>query len=367
VSKKLIASDSVEKQSSIKVAHIITGLGVGGAERMVLDLASALELEASIESHLITVSNHNDMLSQYPEYSHKVLTLGVGFNPLFFLKGIHSLIRYIRKNNIEIIHAHMFHALFMSILCKIFLPYLKIIFTSHSFKGFSALRELFIRSTKFLRSTDVLFSERQHPQMNASNFVIIHNGVNITEADKYKVNYSPEIIIFIFVGRLATEKNPEALLKAFSEIKSMNTELWFLGDGPLRPQLEEQINTLGLAARVQLLGRHMNVKEFMSKANCLVMSSVYEGLPMAVLEAGSIGLPVLSTPVGCVPEVLDNNCGLIANIKDFPAILDEIAGNYHQMAKRGMLLYQRICTEYSMKNMVDSHIDLYRKIKLERR
>ena len=362
MSRKLFDSSITGKQDIIKIAHVITGLDVGGAERMVLDLISELESEPLVDAHLISVSNYNEMLTQYQDLSKKVVTLSVSFNPLYFLKGVRKLILYTKKHDIKILHAHMFHALFISVFCKLFVPHLKIVFTSHSFMGFSRPRELFIKITKVFRSADVLFSGRQHPKMNARNSVIIHNGVPIADDLTYPINYSPEIIRFIFVGRLAVEKNPEALLDAFSKAKSKHMELWFLGDGPLRPKLEEQIQHLGLASRVRLLGRHMNVKEFMSKTSCLVMSSIYEGLPMVVLEAGSIGLPVLSTPVGCVPDVLDSNCGLIANIEDFPEMLDKIANNYQEMADRGKLLRLKICAEYSIANMVDSHIQLYKKI-----
>lgn len=134
----------------------------------------------------------------------------------------------------------------------------------------------------------------------------------------------------LMVGRLDAQKNPMLLLAALQRlVKSgqQDVSLLIVGEGQLRSQMEEVINRTELAGRVRLLGLKSigEVAELLHTADLFVMSSAYEGMPMAVIEALASGVPVATTRVGEVALVLsDGVCGRIAESHSEEHLADAI-------------------------------------------
>jgi len=111
----------------------------------------------------------------------------------------------------------------------------------------------------------------------------------------------------ITVGRLDTQKDPNMMLEAFARISPRRNVVWLaVGDGVLRPELERRIAAAGLGRRVHLLGLKppAEVARLLGAADLFALSSAYEGMPMALLEAQGCGLPVVTTGVGEVRRVV---------------------------------------------------------------
>lgn len=136
--------------------------------------------------------------------------------------------------------------------------------------------------------------------------------------------------VLVFVGRLDRQKDPLLLLEAVAPLMKASPDLHLLmvGDGGLRGAVEAEISRSGLAPRIALAGaRHgEEISRLLKGADVFVMSSAYEGMPIAVLEALASGLPVVSTPVGEVPTLIQPgvNGELAVNISA-PALRDAIA------------------------------------------
>lgn len=131
--------------------------------------------------------------------------------------------------------------------------------------------------------------------------------------------------VLIFVGRLDRQKDPLLLLEAALPLLAEDPRLHLLlvGDGGLRLQVEAAVAASGLAPRVALAGaRHgEEIGAMLRGADLFVMSSAYEGMPIAVLEALATGLPVVGTPVGEVPTVVRRGVnGLLADASTAPAL-----------------------------------------------
>lgn len=148
---------------------------------------------------------------------------------------------------------------------------------------------------------------RKLPMAPASRIVAIHNGAQRPEA-AYSQQPRPARTGFTFVqvSRLAEPKDPATMLAAFAEASRHAPELrlWIVGDGALRPAVERMIAERDLGGRVTLFGQRRDVGGFLADADCFVLSSRSEGVPMAQLEAMSLGLPMIVTAVGGMPEVL---------------------------------------------------------------
>ncbi|MGN6754019.1 MAG: CDP-glycerol glycerophosphotransferase family protein, partial [Intrasporangium sp.] len=118
---------------------------------------------------------------------------------------------------------------------------------------------------------------------------------------------------FVTVGRLSPEKNHERLVRAFSVVHRAHPDarLVIVGDGPLRPEVQVLVERLGLQGAVTLTGLQPNPWAIMSRCHAFVLSSDYEGQPMVILEARTLGLPVVSTAFGSVRSALAPGEGLV--------------------------------------------------------
>ena len=132
--------------------------------------------------------------------------------------------------------------------------------------------------------------------------------------------------IFLTVGRLVPVKNIEMQIKAIKNLKLRITnyelrikdlELWIVGDGPEMGNLKLEIRNLGLENNIKLFGWQSDVDEFYGKADAFLLTSNSEGWGMAVIEAGSYGLPIIMTDVGCAGEVVhDGESGIVIPVGD---------------------------------------------------
>jgi glycosyltransferase involved in cell wall biosynthesis len=341
------------------VLQLITGLGVGGAERVVMELAGRMT-KNGFPVIVVALDGSDSLLAQYMDVDFPIHQLNINKkNPFSILKALFLLILLVHKNNVAVIHAHMFHGLLAGLVCRLARPKVKLIFTSHSFAGFTAIRRWLIKRTKSLRAVDIVFVKGQHEDLNAKYTLVIPNGVAVNLNEQPRQRHMTDKRVFLFVGRLEMPKNPLALIDAFSEMEHKRCELWLAGDGTLRKEIEQRILHLGLAARVKVLGVQNDIPSLLRLADCFVMSSSWEGLPLALLEAGAAGLPVVATPVGAIPGVLADGCGYLTTLAGMPKILDSVIVNNIEAQECGILLRRKIFHYFNNENMLKLHCNIY--------
>jgi glycogen(starch) synthase len=112
----------------------------------------------------------------------------------------------------------------------------------------------------------------------------------------------------VFMGRLAPQKGVSTLVAAAGLLKTPGAQVLLVGDGPERPVLEREVRRLGIAERVHLLGfvSHERVPAVLAHADLLVLPSVYEELGTVLLEAMWVGLPIVASRRGGIPDVIDD-------------------------------------------------------------
>lgn len=141
-----------------------------------------------------------------------------------------------------------------------------------------------------------------------------------------QINIQKEPVI-LCMGRLSVEKGQDVLIKAFANVNH-NWQLWFLGDGPFKQQLEMLTAELKLQKKVIFLGLQQNTSSYLNQASVYVMPSHTENFPMALVEAMSIGLPCIAT--NCMPWrgdddfIKDNYNGLKVPVNDPEALASAI-------------------------------------------
>lgn len=164
------------------------------------------------------------------------------------------------------------------------------------------------------------------PKLQKKCFVV-PNPISQSILD-VKYEYRNKITKLITMGRLSEQKNHEMLIKAFAKVykKHPDLSLDIYGEGALKCKIQELINSFNLQFSVHLCGRTNNVAETMCKYDLFVMSSNYEGMPNALMEAMGIGLPCISTncPTGPAELLGENERGILIPVNNIECLANAI-------------------------------------------
>ena len=344
----------------VNVLQLITGLGMGGAEKSVLNLSINLN-KNFYNNYVIGLSKRDELLNEFLENNVNTVLLRKtnSLKDLFVI--VKYVNRFIKEKNIQIIHAHMTHSIIIASILKILNPNIKIVFTSHSFNMGSKIREIIIWLLKPFRNIDIIFSKNMFKFFYKKNYRIIPNGIDIS---KYELNINKnKKFTFIAVGRLEKMKNHKLLIEIANKLKNKyEFEIWIVGEGYLREELENLIYKYDLKDHVKLLGLRNDIPRLLNQSHCFVMPSLWEGFPISILEAGASGIPIISTPVGSIPSLINNKNGYLAEIKEFEIKMEEVLNNYQQAKEKAIRLKEKTINEYSIQNIVKKHEILYKEL-----
>jgi glycosyltransferase involved in cell wall biosynthesis len=213
--------------------------------------------------------------------------------------------------------------------------------------------------------------------VDSSRLRIVKNGVDThtyrrdpvaRERVRAELGLSQDQPLVVAVGSLYPVKGHAILLEAFARTRAHDpaAQLAIVGDGPLRGALEEQIRQLGLAGAARILGRRADIPDVLNAADLFVMSSLSEGLPLALLEAMAVGLPVISTAVGGIPEVVvPNQTGWLAAPADADDLAEKIRFALQHRELRSALAeagMARCIDEHSLDKTVTEFTRIYRVV-----
>ena len=183
----------------------------------------------------------------------------------------------------------------------------------------------------------------------------------------------PHATVLTHIGRFATQKNHALLVEAFAQVRA-DAPLYLLlvGGGELENAVREQVAALGLESRVCFLGIRADVADILRASDAFVLSSRWEGNPMSVMEAMAAGLPVVSTAVGGVPELVrEGETGLLVPSEDTGALAQAIQALVDNPARRqamGAAARQHAIAHFDIRHTVRGYEQLYeallRKCKL---
>ncbi|TRZ87973.1 MAG: glycosyltransferase, partial [Streptomycetaceae bacterium] len=168
-----------------------------------------------------------------------------------------------------------------------------------------------------------------------------------------------------FIGRVTQIKRPDRFLDVVSEIKKRGVHLEFFmaGDGELLDTCRERIAREQLPVKV--LGWQSNIEKVLAAADIVVLTSDSEGTPLSLIQAGMAGLPVVTTRVGSVPEVvLDGTTGIITalEVQEIADALEKLASDSALRAYMGAEAKKFTFAKFGVKRLVKDHEELYKKI-----
>jgi len=186
---------------------------------------------------------------------------------------------------------------------------------------------------------------------------VIENGIDLDDIYRHVGRSKPKQQDHIFkigmVGRLVPVKRVDVFIAAARYLQEQNVEFYVIGEGPLREELESLSIESGTEKIVQFLGRKDDILRHIQRLDVLVMTSDHEGLPMVLLEAMALQVPVIAHNTGGIPELLDQGaCGILINNQDPPEYtraamhLKENPGLQAQIVEKAL---NRVTAKYSAK------------------
>lgn len=310
----------------MKILFVVTDLDLGGAEAQVVALACGLKRRG----HAVEVASLLDPVARTGDLD----AAGVPWHSLGMKRGsadpraVFRLARIIRRFRPDAVHSHMVHANLLTRLTRLTVRMPRLITTAHNTREGGRLLELAYRVTDPLTDLTTNVSDASvqaylDRRVSAPGRIItVVNGLDFspfTEAAGAREQVRGELDLsgftWLAVARLSPEKDFPNLLAAFRELPE-GTELLIVGSGPERERLEAEAGP-----GVRFLGRRTDVPALMAAADAFVLPSQVEGLPMVLLEAAAAGLPVVSTDVGGVAEIVsDGVTGLLVPPADSGAL-----------------------------------------------
>lgn len=365
------------------VALVIPTLDrLGGAERQVMVLARGLLKRGWWVSVIALSGTGGTAVSE-------LLAAGAGFLSLHMRKGLADprgwvrLHHWLRSEAPDVVHAHLPHAAWMSRWSRLFAPTRVLIDTIHTSATGTRGRRLGYRWSDWLSDRVTAVSQDAAEAYRAANMVlsrhlsVLPNGVDVEQFrpdPQIRATMRQELgltseFLWLAAGRLDPVKNFPALLRAFAALPEP-ARLAIAGDGPLMRELNRLCNQLHLQSRVRFVGFQPDVRNWMQAADAFVLSSLWEGLPMSLLEAGACALPAVASDVPGTAEVLvDGLTGLLTLTGGTEGLQDAMerlmclpAVAREEMGRRAR---RHVVKNFSLESVLDRWETLYLKL-LER-
>ncbi len=392
-------------EKKVKVLYILTKLELGGAQKVCLSLLEGIQkkgefsaLISGAQGVLVSQAQKSDSVYLIESFKREVGIKTI-FNELKTLFLLIKKIRNLKKQNPDlIVHTHSTKAGILGRWAAFFARVKTIVHTVHGF-GFHEHQNkiswtiifLFEYFASFITThyvcvsqNDVNIGKKYLPKFGKKSSVIRaavewdkFYGATKTEGFGSKEFGAKELgsekFIIGTVSCLKPQKNLIDLLKAFKHLhddKKINSEikqnllLQIIGDGVQKPEIEKWINKNNLQDKIELLGWQNDVSSWMKKWNVFVMSSLWEGLPCAIIEARLSKLPVVSYNISGIPEVIiENKNGYLipaGNWKMLAQRINQLVLNRNEL--ESMSNYKDNLEDFKNEKMVEYHLQLYKQL-----
>lgn len=322
----------------IPIAFGITELDPGGAERALVQIVTRLNRE-QWQPHVICLTGEGELVQVLRDRNVPVVCLyGRRWRPF---KLVSQFAKSLREIGPAVLQTFLFHANIAGRWAAKKAGVPVVLSGIRVAERRSRLRLMLDRRSEHLVDAHICVSQGVADfsinvgKLSPEKIRVIPNGVdyerfaNAAPADLSEFGIAPDHKTILCVGRLDPQKGVRSVLRAFDSLseESESTHLLFVGDGPLRAKTESAVRRMDQTNRVHFAGRRCDVPELMQAADCLVLASKWEGMPNVVLEAMAAGLPVVTTPVEGIDELLqdgvtgrvlndDDPAGLVAGIRN---------------------------------------------------
>lgn len=371
-------SEPEQTGPAIRVLHLIKGLGRGGAETLLLETRRAARPSRLTHSYGYLLPAKDALVRPLRELGSEVTCFSMG-STLSLPSTVLRLARYLRRSSTRLVHAHLPLAGVVARLAGR-LAGAPVLYTEHNLhERYHPLTRLLNLWTWPLQRRVVAVSAqvRDSIHRHAGSRVpveVVHNGIDVDryrteprERDRIRSELGIGDTDFV-VGTTAVfrpQKRLEDWLSAARLLSGRHRSLRFLlvGDGPSRSRLERRAAELTLGDRIEWVGLQEDVRPCLAAMDLYLSSSEFEGLPVAMLEAMALELPVIATSVGGVPEVVvPGQTGLLVPPRQ-PELLaeavDGLVGDRTLRRRMGRAGRRRVVERFEIRRMARRLEEIY--------
>lgn len=371
--------------SGMRVVHLSKVTGIAGSENHLLALLPGLRAHG-VDAHLWLLAEPGNptelLVAQAQTLNIPVTRLIIRHDADFTL--VWRLARLLRREQPDIVHTHLIHADLYGTIAARLARVPCVISSRHNDDRFRYRLPVRLLNRLLWHWTDAGiaisdairdFSIRVEGAP-ARRMHTIHYGLNPTSLPpvptarhemRARLGLPDEITLIGSVCRLIEQKGLSYALRGFASVAAEFPLAHYViaGDGPLRRDLEHAAGTLGIAERVHFLGWQDNVYPVLASLDVFLAPSLWEGFGLVLLEAMAYRLPIISTRVSAIPEiVLDGQTGWLVPPRDADALATALRAALTDDAerqRRGQSGRQRLETSFTVDTMVERTLALYRQ------
>lgn len=357
--------------SEIRILHITNNLGFGGVQKIIYQLCEGTK---DSFSKVVVASTGGVYVQRLKEIGvdHYTIPDVSTKNPVELLQIVKVLDKVIAENDINVIQCHHRMAV---LFAKRYKRKVKLIYNNHTTYSNKALL------THFLLNDVNIIAVGQQAKRNVINYFkipernveIINNTVDMYSGEFVEVKEMAERrkkgdFLVLNVGRMHPQKAMNYYIDAAKILidKGYNISFYIAGDGPLRNEIENQIHALNIEKNIVLLGFRKDVPNVISQADVMVMTSVYEGLPLTPLEAFSVKKSVIATNIEGTNEVIINDYnGLLAepqNAKSIAQKIELVYLNRDLLDKYNSNAYDTYANKFSIQKFIEQYLQYYKNL-----
>jgi glycosyltransferase involved in cell wall biosynthesis len=361
----------------MRIVYVLTSLGMGGAERQVVALASRM----AGRGHAVALIVLRPPVTEQWPTDLRVFHLGMLKNPASFLAAMARGRRFLAEFHPDVVHSHSFHANIAARLLRITLPALPVVSSVHNVYEGDWGRMLAYRLTNRLARITTAVSQAAADRfvhlkaVSQEKCIVMPNGIDFEEfalsrerrqQARAAMGVEREFV-WLTAGRIVPAKDYPNLLRAFQRVLALRQDarLWVAGAGETAEfsRVRFLAADLGLDQAVRWLGLRRDMPALLDAADGFVLGSAWEGMPLSVGEAMAMAKPVVCTDVGGVREMV-GEAGILAPSKDSDALavamLDVMRVTPEDRQALGCAARERILRDFSMDTATSKWEALYR-------
>ncbi|MGE5363882.1 MAG: glycosyltransferase [Bacteroidota bacterium] len=321
----------------MKIVHVISSFGPGGAEVLIKDMAIRSTGEAKVEVWAIGKAEDPQFET---DFIAELLNKNVGYTIIGKTPGkqrfwvIKRIFRLIREKNPDIINTHSELATFYVASARLLMKFGLVQTIHNTVIEYPLLQKILARSTadRFVAiSTKCKDEILRILKLPEDRVTLIFNGIN---ADKFRCHryFRKEVKHILNIGRLNHQKDHITLINAYSIVAEELLKhgrrvpvLDIVGTGPLEKILRKETQKLGMTGYIEFMGVRKDIPELLASHDIFVLSSRWEGLSIALLEAMASGIPIVATDVGSNHEIISDGVnGELAVKEDKNSLAEKI-------------------------------------------
>lgn len=282
--------------------------------------------------------------------------------------SIFELIKVVNRFKPDVIHSHDVRTSFTASFIPGNHKLISHIHGNHPFMRKRTIKSFLynLRSKRFNHIfwvSDSAFDDYFYNKNIKKKSTILYNVINypdlINKVSKDNNDYNIDII---FIGRLMEAKNPIRLINIISLIKQKKKDVlcYIVGDGELKEEIQKEIIKKNLEENIKMVGFCSNPYKMLQSSKVMLMTSTHEGMPMVVLEAMALGVPIVSTPIDGIKKMINNECGgLSSNDEELVKYSLEIINNENVRTQKSKIIEKKFKEINNMDDYIKKIIKFY--------